>query len=68
MPCAPSGIIYDLLEVLSQYLSTIGLRQTKFFVVSPVAENSLAYANILGEWYPTGWVRHRRAFRRPPAG
>jgi len=57
LPCAPSGIIYDLLEVLSQYLSTIGLRQTKFFVVSPVAENSLAYANILGEWHAAGWPR-----------
>ena len=50
LPCAPSGIVYDLLEVLGQHLANIGLAQTPFFLVSPVADASLAYANILGEW------------------
>ena len=50
LPCAPTGIVYDLLEVLAQHLSNVGLGQTNFYLVSPVADASLAYANILGEW------------------
>ena len=50
VPCCPSGIVYDLIECLAPYLDQQGLSQVPLFFVSPVAEHSLAYSNILAEW------------------
>lgn len=50
IPCYPSGVIYDLFEILSQRLDESGLSTIPMFFISPVAENSLAYSNILAEW------------------
>lgn len=50
IPCYPSGVIYDLFEILSQKLDESGLSTIPMFFISPVAENSLAYSNILAEW------------------
>lgn len=50
IPCYPSGVIYDLFEILSQKLDESGLSTIPMFFISPVAEHSLAYSNILAEW------------------
>lgn len=50
IPCYPSGVVYDLFECLSGHLDSLGLSQVPMFFVSPVADSSLAYSNILAEW------------------
>lgn len=50
MPCYPSGVIYDLFECLSGHLENLGLTQVPMFFISPVADTSLGYSNILAEW------------------
>ncbi|GBP25152.1 Integrator complex subunit 9 [Eumeta japonica] len=54
IPCYPSGVIYDLLECLSAHLDNAGLAQVPLFFISPVADSSLAYSNILAEWVSGG--------------
>lgn len=49
-PVYPSGVLYDLLECLSAHLEGAGLAHVPLYVVSPVADSSLAYSNILAEW------------------
>lgn len=51
IPCYPSGVVYDLFECLSSHLDSIGLSLVRMFFISPVADSSLAYSNILAEWY-----------------
>ena len=46
-PCSMDGIILDF---LSQHLKVMGLR-IPLYAVSPIAEESLKYSNICGEWY-----------------
>ncbi|CAK1544336.1 unnamed protein product [Leptosia nina] len=53
-PVYPSGVLYDLLECLSAHLEGAGLAQVPLYVVSPVADSSLAYSNILAEWVSAG--------------
>lgn len=53
IPCYPSGVVYDLFECLSTNLDNAGLTQVPMFFVSPVADSSLAYSNILAEWLST---------------
>lgn len=50
IPCYPSGVVYDLFECLSTHLDKSGFTQVPLFFISPVAETSLAYSNILAEW------------------
>lgn len=50
IPCYSSGIIYDLLECLVGHLDSCGLSSIPIFFVCPVADQSLAYSNILAEW------------------
>lgn len=50
IPCYPSGVVYDLFECLSLSLDSHGLSQVPMFFISPVADSSLAYSNILAEW------------------
>lgn len=50
IPCYPSGVVYDLFECLSTNLDNAGLSQIPMFFISPVADSSLAYSNILAEW------------------
>jgi len=49
-PCYPSGIIYDLFECLTNHLEAHGYGTYPFYFISPHAETSLAYSNILAEW------------------
>ncbi|XP_063827453.1 integrator complex subunit 9 [Ostrinia nubilalis] len=53
-PVYPSGVLYDLLECLSAHLESAGLQHVPLYVVSPVADSSLAYSNILAEWVSAG--------------
>ncbi|CAH2103057.1 unnamed protein product [Euphydryas editha] len=53
-PVYPSGVLYDLLECLSAHLEGAGLAHVPLYVVSPVADSSLAYSNILAEWVSVG--------------
>lgn len=50
LPCYSSGVVYDLFECLSSYLDATGFSQIPMFFISPVADTSLAYSNILAEW------------------
>lgn len=50
IPCYPSGVVYDLFECLSTNLDNHGLSLIPMFFISPVADSSLAYSNILAEW------------------
>ncbi|CAK1601519.1 unnamed protein product [Parnassius mnemosyne] len=54
LPVYPSGVLYDLLECLSAHLDGAGLGHVPLYVVSPVADSSLAYSNILAEWVSAG--------------
>ncbi|XP_015788512.1 integrator complex subunit 9 [Tetranychus urticae] len=53
IPCYPSGVIYDLFECLIPHLDNSGFSTTPVYFVSPVADQSLAYSNILAEWLTT---------------
>lgn len=53
IPCYPSGVVYDLFECLSTNLDNAGLSNIPMFFISPVADSSLAYSNILAEWLST---------------
>lgn len=52
IPCYPSGVVYDLFECLST--TAAGVSRVPMFFISPVADTSLAYSNILAEWLSTG--------------
>lgn len=54
IPCYPSGVVYDLFECLSKNLDNAGLSLIPMFFISPVADSSLAYSNILAEWLSSG--------------
>lgn len=49
IPCYPSGVVYDLFECLSSHLDSINCTIPMYFI-SPVADMSLGYSNILAEW------------------
>ncbi|UZO22476.1 uncharacterized protein OCT59_014838 [Rhizophagus irregularis] len=48
-----NGIIFDIIGFLSQHLRAVGLRGIPFYAVYPMAEESLKYSNICGEWMCT---------------
>lgn len=50
VPTYPCGVVYDLIECLTGQLTSANLNQVMIYFISPVAETSLAYSNILGEW------------------
>lgn len=57
-PLCTSGIVYDLIVEIRQYLATMGIEigaedasQLMLYMASPVADKSLQYSNICGEWY-----------------
>ncbi|KAM8954214.1 integrator complex subunit 9 [Pelodytes ibericus] len=50
VPCYPSGVIYDLLECLYQYIDSAGLSNVPFYFISPVANSSLEFSQIFAEW------------------
>ena len=50
VPCNPSGVTYDMFELLSIHMDKMGLAHVPLYFVSPVANNSLAYSNICAEW------------------
>ena len=50
LPCYSSGIIFDLFEYLVIHLDQCSLAHIPLYFLSPVADQSLAYANILAEW------------------
>merc|ERR1719219_373714 len=50
VPCYPAGIVYDLIECLAGQMEINSLSTVPMYFVSPVANSSLAYANIMAEW------------------
>lgn len=50
MPTYSSGIIYDLIECLIPHLDNTGFANIPVYFLSPVADQTLAYSNILAEW------------------
>uniref|UniRef100_A0A8C2WX85 Integrator complex subunit 9 n=1 Tax=Cyclopterus lumpus TaxID=8103 RepID=A0A8C2WX85_CYCLU len=50
VPCYPSGVIYDLLECLYQFIESANLGTTPFYFISPVANSSLEFSQIFAEW------------------
>ncbi|XP_065670377.1 integrator complex subunit 9 homolog isoform X2 [Hydra vulgaris] len=53
IPCFPSGVIFDLFEYLCAFMDGSGLSFIPIYFISPVADSSLAYANIYAEWLNT---------------
>ncbi|KAK9766980.1 Integrator complex subunit 9, variant 2 [Basidiobolus ranarum] len=49
-PTYPCGTLFDIIEVLSKYLSNMSFADVHMYVISPVAAKSLQYSNILAEW------------------
>lgn len=56
-PLSTSGIVYDLIGDIRQYLANVGIEiggedasQLVLYMASPVADKSLQYSNICGEW------------------
>ncbi|XP_018119597.1 integrator complex subunit 9-like [Xenopus laevis] len=45
-----SGVIYDLLEGLYQYIDSARLSNVPFYFISPVANSSLEFSQIFAEW------------------
>lgn len=64
IPVSSSGLIYDLIEYIRSYLNSINLHTTNMYVVSPVADHALAYANISAEWLSP--VRQQKAYVPEP--
>ncbi|KAL0485764.1 hypothetical protein AKO1_003250 [Acrasis kona] len=60
IPCLSSGLVYDLIDFIRNYLNTINLQSTNLYFVSPVANHSLAYSNISSEWLCSN--KQQRAF------
>lgn len=50
IPCFTSGQIYDIFEVICNFLESKSLGSIPIYFISPVAEHSLAYSNIMAEW------------------
>uniref|UniRef100_A0A674NH28 Integrator complex subunit 9 n=1 Tax=Takifugu rubripes TaxID=31033 RepID=A0A674NH28_TAKRU len=50
VPCYSSGVIYDLLECLYQFIESASLGTTPFYFISPVANSSLEFSQIFAEW------------------
>ena len=46
-----NGIIFDIIDFLNKHIRAMGLRGIPFYAISPIAEESLKYSNICGEWY-----------------
>ncbi len=44
------GIAYDLFECLAGQMDLHGLTTVPLFFVSPAADASLAYSNVMAEW------------------
>ncbi|KAI8973234.1 beta-lactamase-like protein [Mycotypha africana] len=55
-----TGLLFDLIGDINEYFRSIGMEiggeqhQTPIYVVSPIADQSLKYANICGEWMNAG--------------
>ncbi|XP_033861048.1 integrator complex subunit 9-like [Acipenser ruthenus] len=43
VPCYSSGVIYDLLECLYQFIDSTSLTTIPFYFISPVANSSLEF-------------------------
>ncbi|KAI8063371.1 beta-lactamase-like protein [Gilbertella persicaria] len=58
--CPASGILFDLIGDIEAYFRSLGKEigperhQTPIYVVNPMADQSLKYANICGEWMNSG--------------
>lgn len=50
VPCFSSGVLYDLFECLMMHMDRNSLAAIPIYFISPIAEHSLAYSNILAEW------------------
>ncbi|KAL9642190.1 hypothetical protein ABK040_007192 [Willaertia magna] len=50
IPCHMSGLIYDLIDFLYTYLQSRNLGNTLFYMISPIADHAIQYANISAEW------------------
>ncbi|EFC41975.1 hypothetical protein NAEGRDRAFT_80530 [Naegleria gruberi] len=50
IPCHTTGLIYDLIDFLSTFFNSVHLGNTLIYLVSPVADHAIQYANISAEW------------------
>ncbi|KAJ2789891.1 hypothetical protein H4R21_006633, partial [Coemansia helicoidea] len=46
----PYGVTQDILQLVAENAMAMGLPLPQFVVVSPIAERTLQYGNIMGEW------------------
>ena len=58
------GVLYDLFECLYSYMDNANLTSIPIYFISPVADSSLAYANIYAEWYEAkSLLRYNKDFQ-----
>ena len=58
------GVLYDLFECLYSYMDNANLTSIPIYFISPVADSSLAYANIYAEWYEAkSLLRYNKYFQ-----
>ncbi|KAL7312669.1 hypothetical protein PS15m_008409 [Mucor circinelloides] len=56
----PMGILFDLIGDIQEYFKALGKEigherhQTPIYIANPIADQSLKYANICGEWMNSG--------------
>lgn len=50
LPTDPTGVLFDLFEILHGHLSRIGMMGVPMYFLSHMAKHSLAYSTIVGEW------------------
>ncbi|KAJ2787453.1 Integrator complex subunit 9 [Coemansia interrupta] len=46
----PYGVTQDIVQLVSENIVALNLPQPQFVFVSPIAEHTLQYGNIMGEW------------------
>jgi len=50
VPTPPTGMVFDVLEALIGYLSSMGLGGIPQYMISPSAEQAIGYSSIAVEW------------------
>lgn len=64
LPVSPSGSIFELFDIVTTYLNSMGMNTVPIFMVNVVAEPLMAYANIVSEWLCT--KRQEKAYNPEP--
>lgn len=65
IPCYASGAIYEQIDFVVKHLETSGMIAVPIYFISSIAEASLAYSNIAGEWLREDYMAKVYATEEP---